>query len=157
MNEIKIIKQDYLGRENFRYSGVIIRRELKHILLEAYFNREDTPIGEIVLRRCDRFIEIYYSDRWYNIFEIHEGSSDHIKCWYCNIGYPAVIQESQISYRDLALDLLVYPDGEQIILDEDEFYALPLSPEIRKTALQALKELQNRFRKGSINLNRSVD
>jgi protein associated with RNAse G/E len=114
-------------------------------MLEAYFDREDTPVGEIILRRGDRFIETYYTDRWYNIFEIQERASDQIKGWYCNIGYPAEIQEMQISYRDLALDLLVYPDGGQLVLDEDEFNALPLSPAVRTAARQALAELQNHF------------
>ena len=151
MKEIQIIKQDYQGTETFRYSGMIIKRGLNLIILEAFFNREDTPVGDIILRRGDRFIETYYADRWYNIFEIHEGSSDKVKGWYCNIGYPAEIQDTQISYRDLALDLLVYPDGEQLILDEDEFNALPLPPEDRTTALKALMELQIWFREDSIN------
>ena len=148
MREINIVKQDYLGRETFQYTGKILRRRFDHIILEAFFDREDTPIGEIVLRRGDRFVEKYFTDRWYNIFKIHEQASDNIKGWYCNIGYPAEIREAQISYRDLALDLLIYPDGEQLILDEDEFKALPLSPKVRRTALQALKELQNRFQGG---------
>lgn len=156
MNEISIIKLDYMGLEIIRYSGVIIERGLNHTVLEADFDREDTPVGKITLRRGDRFIETYYADRWYNIFEIHDGSSDHVKGWYCNIGYPAEITETQISYRDLALDLLVYPDGEQLVLDEDEFKDLPISTDVREKALQALKVLQNRFLTGSINLN-SID
>jgi protein associated with RNAse G/E len=148
MKEIEIIKQDHQGLETFRYTGKILRQESDQIILEAFFNRDDTPIGEIVLRRGDRFVEKYFTDRWYNIFKIHEQASDNIKGWYCNIGYPAEIQETQISYRDLALDLLIYPDGEQLILDEDEFKALPLSPKVRRIALQALIELQNRFQGG---------
>jgi hypothetical protein len=150
MNEIIVIKQDYLGRETFRYTGVILERGIDQIVLEAYFDQEDTPVGEIILRRGDRFIETYYTDRWYNIFEIHERTSDQMKGWYCNISYPAEFKDGQISYRDLALDLLVYPDGGQLILDEDEFYALPLSPEVRTAALRALAELRNHFQEGSI-------
>jgi predicted RNA-binding protein associated with RNAse of E/G family len=45
----------------------------------------------------------------------------------------------------LALDLLVYPDGGQLVLDEDEFIALPLSPAVRTAARQALAELRNHF------------
>jgi hypothetical protein len=46
----------------------------------------------------------------------------------------------------LALDLLVFPDGRQIVLDEDEFNALPLSEAERQSALAALAELQALFR-----------
>ena len=44
------------------------------------------------LRRGDRFIETYYTDRWYNIFEIHAREDDRLKGWYCNIAKPAVME-----------------------------------------------------------------
>ena len=50
-----------------------------------------------------------------------------------------------LSYVDLALDLLVFPDGSQLVLDEDEFAALNLSPSEQAAARQALAELQSSF------------
>ncbi len=44
--------------------------------------------------------------------------------------------------EDLALDLWVAPDGEMLVLDEDEFAALSLSPTEREAAQAALAELQ---------------
>ena len=146
MTNITVIKQDYSGNETWRYEGNLIIRQKNEIVIEAFFDREDTPVGEITLSRGDRFVETYYSDRWYNIFEIHDQASGDIKGWYCNIGYPAVITDNAIAYRDLALDLLVYPDGEQIVLDEDDFSALPISREDQSAARLALHELQQKFR-----------
>jgi hypothetical protein len=39
------------------------------------------------------------------------------------------------------LDVWVWPDGRTLILDEDEFAALPLTPAERKKATAALAEL----------------
>jgi hypothetical protein len=114
-------------------------------VLEAEFNREDTPFHEIMLRSGDRFVETFYTDRWYNVFEIHDRDDHRLKGWYCNIGHPAVIEEETVTYIDLALDLLVYPDGRHLLLDEDEFTALALSPEVKQQARLALEELQASF------------
>jgi protein associated with RNAse G/E len=113
--------------------------------LEAEFNRDDTPFHGITLRRGDRFIETFYADRWYNVFEMHDRDNDRLKGWYCNIGRPAEIGESSVSYIDLALDLLVYPDGRQLVLDEDEFASAGLSARVQQQARQALRELQDSF------------
>ena len=95
----------------------------------------------------DRFIETYYFDRWYNIFEVHNRDNDQLKGWYCNIGYPAEFRENTVSYKDLALDLLVFPDGRQIVLDEDEFNEIHLNAVERRKAIDALKRLKTYFRK----------
>lgn len=94
----------------------------------------------------DRFVETYYTNRWYNMFEIHAREDDHLRGWYCNISHPAEIDGNTLSYIDLALDLLVFPDGRQVVLDEDEFADLEISPKIRGQARQALTELQAMFR-----------
>ncbi len=145
---ITVIKQDIQGRETFRYSGVVLERSPDCVRLEAYFNRDDRPLDEIVLKRNDRFVETYYTKRWYNVFEIYDRDEEALKAWYCNIGYPAEIGDGVISYRDLALDLLVYPDRRQVVLDEDEFERLELSPQVRRQAIQALEELREQFTLG---------
>jgi protein associated with RNAse G/E len=56
-----------------------------------------------------------------------------------------VLTDSTIAYVDLALDLWVSDDGRQSVLDEDEFKALALEPEVRDQALSALAQLQRLF------------
>jgi len=142
MAQITVIKLDYAGRETYRYHGTLLEAKEHMVILEAFFDRIDTAVGDLILFKGDRFVEYYFDDRWYNIFEIHDRSSDLIKCWYCNIGYPATFIKNMLSYRDLALDLLVYPDGRQTILDWEEFEKLPLQSEITENALKGLTELQ---------------
>jgi predicted RNA-binding protein associated with RNAse of E/G family len=145
MEPVTFIKLNPLGQETWRYPGRVLERHADHIVVEASFNRDDLPFHGVLLRRGDRFVETFYADRWYNVFEIHDCDDDHLKGWYCNIGHPAVIEDGSVSYIDLALDLLVYPDGKQLVLDEDEFDELALSPEVNQQARLALEELQASF------------
>jgi predicted RNA-binding protein associated with RNAse of E/G family len=146
MTAITVIKRKAAGEEVWRYSGFILRREPNMVVLEARFRSPDLNFMGIVLQTDDRFIETYFTDRWYNIYEIHDREDDRLKGWYCNIAYPAVWEaDDLLSYRDLALDLWVASDGVQTVLDEDEFTALNLEPATRLQALAALDELRALF------------
>jgi len=145
MSQVTVIKLDHTGIEKWRYQGKLLSREPHRIVLEAYFDREDHPVHELVLKKGDRFVETYFDDRWFNIYEIFDGEDGSRKAWYCNIGLPAAIDDNVVSYQDLALDLLIFPDGRQFILDEQEFEALDLPEETQIQARHALAELQSLF------------
>ena len=144
---ITVIKLDHSGKEVFRYVGQVLARGATWVQLEARFNRDAVPVGAgVVFLRGDRFVEWFYSDRWYNIFEVHGADDDRIKAWYCNVTRPAVLTADSVMAEDLALDLLVLPDGEMVVLDEDEFAALALSEQERTAALAALESLRRAVR-----------
>ena len=147
---ITIIKFNLARQETFRYTGQVLERTADAVVLEAYFTRPDLPFHGLVMGRGDRFVEVYFSERWYNIFEMHDRQDDHLKGWYCNVTLPAEISSQQVVYVDLALDLLVFPDGRQFVLDEDEFNALELDPSTRAGALTALHELQELANEGRL-------
>src|SRR5919108_5750120 len=104
---IRVQKKSPAGKVMYEYEGVLLRRDDHSIVLEALFDRADMPFMDVVFRIGDRFVEYYYTDRWYNIFVIHDGRQGNIKGWYCNIGKPAVFEDGIVSYIDLALDLWV--------------------------------------------------
>jgi len=141
-----VVKLNPQGEETWRYSATLIKRTEQAALIEAFFNREDVPFHGILLGRGDRFIEAYFTQHWFNIFEMHDRATDELKGWYCNITRPAVFYDGRIDYTDLALDLLVYRDGNMLLLDEDEFEALELSSRERQNALAAADELREIFR-----------
>lgn len=145
---VTVRKLDLHGNETWRYKAEVLERGDAHIKLQAQFDREDMSFHGLQLKRGDRFVEIFYSQHWFNIFAVHDHEDNHFKGWYCNIGYPAEISENTVSYRDLALDLLVFPDGRQMVLDQDEFARLPLSQVERQNACLALRELQESFQAG---------
>lgn len=138
---ILIRKLDIDHQETWRYEGQILKIEPDSLLIEAVFNRDDLQFHGITLKRNDPFIERYYQNRWYNIFEIHDQGDNHLKGWYCNVSKPAEFNPGEIAYVDLALDLLVFPDMEFLILDEDEFANLKIDEISRQKARQALEEL----------------
>ena len=144
--KIKVQKKNPAGEVTYRYEGLLLSSDETSITLEALFDREDMPFMGIVLKRGDRFVEHYYTDRWYNIFAVYDREDGKLKGWYCNVGQPAVIEDGVVSYVDLALDLWVSANGEQTVLDEDEFEKLDLNEELSAGALNGLNELKLLFK-----------
>ena len=144
--EFDVVKRDHRGQEVFRYPGRVLALNDAFVQLEAIFTFEVVQVDDVILKRGDRFIETFYFDRWYNIFEIHAEADNRLKAYYCNIGYPAVLADGEVSYRDLALDLLVRPDGRETVLDMDEFEALPLDEATRREALNGLAAVRAEVR-----------
>ena len=144
---IKVQKKNPAGEVTYEYEGILLSREEPSIVLEAFFDRADLTFMDVIFKTGDRFVEYYYTDRWYNIFVIHDRDDNQVKGWYCNIGMPATFEDDIVSYVDLALDLWVSKDGKQTVLDEYEFEKLELDEELRAGALRGLEELQQLFLK----------
>ena len=142
MSHMKVLKKNLAEEVTWQYEGVVLNRAENAITLEALFNRDDMPFMDIVLKRNDRFVESFYSDRWYNIFEIYDRDDGNFKGFYCNIGKPAILEVDCVSYVDLALDLWVSANGKQTVLDEDELEELNLDDDLKQKVYDGLKELQ---------------
>jgi uncharacterized protein len=142
---ITVQKRALAGEVTWSYSGTVMDRGANSVTLEAFFNRPDMPFMGVVLKEHDRFVETFYTDRWYNIFCVYDREDGALKGWYCNVGYPAVIAGGTVSYVDLELDLWVSPEGVQTVLDEEEFKALNLGRRDREQALGALADLRRLF------------
>ena len=139
---ITVYKLDHSGQEKFVYSGEVLERTETMVVLEARFGRERMELGYVTLTPGDRFIEYFYSDRWYNVFAIYDAADESFKGWYCNITRPAILTKDSVRAEDLALDYFVQPSGRDFVLDEDEFAALPLPTADRAAAQAALEELR---------------
>ena len=72
MDQFAVKKLNPAGQVTFRYTGRVLAQQADRVVLEAVFNRDDLPIYEIILRRGDRFVETYFTDRWYNVFAIYD-------------------------------------------------------------------------------------
>lgn len=145
MPVMKILKKNLADEVTWQYDSKVLRRDENSITVEAFFNRDDMPFQEIVLKRNDRFVETFYTDKWYNIFEIYDRDDGRLKGWYCNITKPAVIEDSHVSYVDLALDLWVSTNGTRKVLDEDELEELGLDEVTKQKAFAGLRELEGYF------------
>ncbi len=140
-------KLDARGREVYAYPARVLWRGPASITVAAVFRMPNMSVGGLPLATGDCFVETYYANRWYNIFAIYARETSRLRGWYANIGEPVRLSGNHIAYRDLALDLVVLPTGQHVVLDADEFAALPLAPAERRRALAALADLQARFRR----------
>ncbi len=136
---ITLIKQNHRGEKVVEYHGEVLARGAAWVCVRAPFNHDDKNVGYVVFRRGDLFIEWHYSDRWYNVFELHDVDDGHLKGWYCNVTRPAIITADTIRADDLALDVFIAPDGTLTLLDGDEFDALKLSPDEQTAARDAVE------------------
>jgi uncharacterized protein len=142
---LNVLKLDLDGRVTWQYSGRLLERGPHHLTLEAFFDKEDFPFLDLQLKKGDRFVETYYDDRRYNVFAIFDRETGLFKGWYCNLSRPATFNGPQVVWVDLALDLWVWPDGRGVVLDRDEFDALPLEPSERADVERTLLELERAF------------
>jgi protein associated with RNAse G/E len=150
MNEpVMVQKLKPTGEVAVEWNGRLMSRDAHSLVLEARFNRQTIPLGYVTFETGDRFVETYYTNRWYNVFAIYAGDSGEFKGWYCNVSRPAEIVEPErpgaallVRTVDLALDFFRQPSGREFVLDEDEFVELKLPPEESAAARAALAELK---------------
>lgn len=138
---MKIYKQDAAGQVVLSYDGERIDEDARSICVRAIFQIERSQVGEVVLLRGDIFTEWFYRDRWYNIFRIQDPHTLALKCYYCNITRPSQFNSDEIRSDDLALDILVLPNQQIFILDQDEFDHLQLSESERVACLTAVSQI----------------
>lgn len=138
---ILVHKLNTRGEIAVTYDAELVEHLPGGVRLEARWARPTLALGYTTFETGDRFVEWYFTDRWYNIFEVHTDDGP-IKGWYCNVAEPAVITESEIHCRDLCLDLWVGVDAVTHILDEDEFAAdAHMDEATRAAAMAALDDL----------------
>ena len=143
MREFTVIKRDANGMSVLSYTGVLVERTQGFVCIDAVFELDDRDLGYVRLRRGDRFREWFYAEQWFNIFRVQDAESLALKGWYCNITRPPVIAEASVTADDLGLDVFVFPAGETLLLDEEEFAQLGLSTLEKEKAWQAVRVIEN--------------
>ena len=110
------------GSQAFAWDGIVLRCDEIGIVLRAKFNVDLVDLGFTTFRRGDEFVEFYYWDRCFNVFQISSPDGT-LKGWYANVGLPAELNAAsrELRYVDLELDVWTHPNGEFLILDQDEF------------------------------------
>ncbi len=132
---ITVVKLNPSGEPKIQYQGEVIEHSHAGVIIQAYWQQPLKDLGYTQFEPGDSFIEYYFSDRWFNIFDIATADGRR-KGWYCNIAEPASISDEFIKQIDLLLDVWVDPGGKTLILDEDEFEAdTTLSDEQRQGAI----------------------
>jgi protein associated with RNAse G/E len=145
-DNVMVDKLDLAGEVRVRWTGRVLRRSEREVALEATFTHSARDLGYVRLGPGDRFVEYYYTDRWYNVMAIYNAGDGVFKGWYCNITRPAEFSDEAEGLRvramDLALDYFRQPDGTEFVLDEEEFAALGLAEAEVQVCWAALDELK---------------
>jgi protein associated with RNAse G/E len=140
------------GSQAFAWDGVVLRCDAGEIVLRAHFNVDLVDLGPTTFRRGDEFIEFYYFDRPYNVFQVSTPDGT-LKGWYANVGLPAELEAAvgELRYVDLALDIWTHPNGEFVVLDQDEFEVLKAAyAELADTAEQGRTALLEVVESGAL-------
>ncbi len=138
---VTISKLDHLGKRLISYPGQIVLEDREMVAARCLWTLPKTvDLGPFTIAPGDILVEYYFASQPFNIFAIY-APEEELKGWYCNVLEHTLIAPDTIDWADLALDLVVTPDGQQTVLDEDEFEALDPSPEQRARASLALNTL----------------
>jgi len=60
----------------------------------------------------------FFRNHWFNIISMIREDGIY---YYCNLSSPFIIDQEGLKYIDYDLDVKLYPDGEVLILDRDEY------------------------------------
>ncbi|MHB1355361.1 MAG: DUF402 domain-containing protein [Anaerolineae bacterium] len=138
---VSITKLDHAGRELLTYSGELVQASADEVVVRcAWTMPQPVTVGFLTFAAGDILLEHFYRHEWFNIFKQY-ASDGHLKGWYCNLAEPVDLTDSLIRWRDLALDLIISPDSEQQVMDEDEYEAMHPSDELRRTVQSTLETL----------------
>jgi len=141
---IRILSTKFDGSPHYEYWGRLIDQ---HEGVIRVITDAGTPTssyrGEGLMR--SRMTQLFFTDRWYNVFHNYVPVGRLGMHWYANVGTPARIEGDTLHWVDLDLDLMDTQVRGLFVDDEDEFaehqILMSYPPEIVASAEAALAEL----------------
>ena len=112
-----------------RYDQTIVEHDC--ILLETkkerhvLFHKIETPFSmtaserELTIRKGSYTLAFYWEKCPYNVYIWRDEHGKYLGAYF-NIVKNTYITEQVLSFEDLIIDVLVFPDGRYFVLDEDE-------------------------------------
>ena len=142
---IRVVSTKYDGSPRDSYDAQLLDHTGSMIRLKV---PAGTPVYDgrtnKTVNADDNVIEIYFLDRWYNVWHMREHTV-YPNLWYANVAKPAEFDGETLSWVDLDLDVRCYLDGSLAILDEDEFkqnrVAMSYPDDLVAEALEAQNEI----------------
>ena len=100
-------------------------------------------LGYMAFRPGDYLDEYFALDQPFNAMALYRPGHSLV-AWYCNVTLPTVVENGEIHWHDLYVDVIVYPDGTTLVLDEDELEESELSvsdPDLHRLIISGRDEL----------------
>ncbi len=124
MSDLKI--GDSVFIQSYKHNGSIHRTWSKALVIDVTddFYAVVTDHSWVVESDNRRWLTkepaicFYYKKKWFNIISMVRKAGIY---YYCNIATPSIYDGEAIKNVDYDLDVKVFPDGNYIILDENEF------------------------------------
>lgn len=138
-----------LIERKIRYDTKVVEYRCK--LLEAHNQQvvlfhiiEDTFImtanqANLTIPKGSYTLAYYWGNRPYNLYIWRDNKGKYIGCYF-NIVKNTCFTNKMVSFEDLIIDIMVLPNGEYYILDEDEL-PVPLEQFENGNVLKALNSL----------------
>lgn len=150
-------KNTYVYIHSFKHDGSMHRTWSKGFVLDV--NKEcltvvnnKTLVSESDGRKWytrEPAIWFFFPDKWFNVICMIRKSGVY---YYCNLASPVLYDREAVKYIDYDLDVKVFPDGNLIHLDEDEYVehrkSMEYSREIDLIVRYSVKELVDLIERG---------
>lgn len=110
-SDVKLYRKRYIPNEKKPLDGDVIHHFDENIVItswDSFRPRKDLAHG----------LSVYYRKEGYKISRIY-GEDDSFSRWYCDIICEDV-QGNEITFCDLLIDVVIFPDGSVRIVDLDE-------------------------------------
>ncbi|MGQ0551186.1 MAG: DUF402 domain-containing protein [Armatimonadota bacterium] len=116
------IKRTLDGREH-RFHCTLLTRTSGWLAIR-YVTTEPARVGDLALPAGTETIGHFWPDRPYTAYHWFDGDGRTLGI-YLNAATEVELGPHEVRWRDLALDLLVWPDGHVEVLDDDEAQGAP--------------------------------
>jgi hypothetical protein len=149
--EWTVIKLRPDGTPATQYVATQIESPSNWIATEAWWTYKTVDIGHFTFEPGDRLEEFFSLNRWYNLFAVFRPSGQLVG-WYCNVTYPTIVEDNELRWHDLWVDVIVRQDGQLFVVDEDELEEAGIAatdPPLYATILAARDELIALYRESA--------
>lgn len=140
---LQVIKHPHEDGRPVQYTGRQIESPPDWIAVRATWTHGTYDLDYLRFQNGDYLDEYFALERPYNAFALYREDSTFVG-WYCNVTHPTEVNGGEIHWYDLYVDVVVYPDGSTLVLDEDELEASGLArrdPNLYALILEGRDEL----------------
>ncbi|TNF08791.1 MAG: DUF402 domain-containing protein [Gammaproteobacteria bacterium] len=110
--------KETLSGERLKFCCDVVDRG-QNWLVVLYIVPEEVVLDSVKIPRGTLSFGYFWEDRPYNAYHF-VGSQGQTLALYCNVSDSTCIREDKIYWRDLMVDVLVFPDGTGRVLDINE-------------------------------------
>jgi len=118
MERLDIISYKHDGELHRVWKNVVKIHESKDLVVIVN-NKVDVIDGDgRKWKTREPAICYFFKDYWFNVICMIRSNDVY---YYCNLSSPFIIDQEGLKYIDYDLDVKLFPDGEVLLLDRDEF------------------------------------